>query len=357
MRLKGLLLAGGTGSRLRPLTYTGAKQLIPVANRPILFYAVEAMVEAGVTEIGVIIGDTGPSVQEALGDGSRFGCRFTFIPQSAPLGLAHAVMTAESFLGDDPFLMMLGDNLLRGGLSGLVQRFAAGDYAASILLTPVPDPRQFGVAVVENGRVVRLLEKPDPPPSNLALVGAYVFQPVIHRAIHTLKPSRRGELEITDALQTLVDWQLPVDAALVQGWWKDTGRPEDVLDANRLVLEDLQAGIDPSAEIDDLSQLSGRVQIGPRARIVRSTIRGPVIIGEEAELVDAYVGPYTSVGPRVVIRTAEVENSVILQDSELTDIPGRVDQSLIGQRVRVSGAPQRPRAVRLVLGDQSRIDL
>ncbi|MBX5466970.1 MAG: glucose-1-phosphate thymidylyltransferase [Firmicutes bacterium] len=357
MELKGLLLAGGTGSRLRPLTYTGAKQLIPVANRPILFYAVEAMVDAGVTDIGVIVGETGPAVRAALGDGSRFGCRFTYLPQSAPLGLAHAVKTAEPFLGDAPFLMMLGDNLLRGGLKTLVERFARGQFSATILLTAVPDPRPFGVAVVENGRVVRLLEKPDPPPSNLALVGAYCFAPVIHAAIRTLRPSWRGELEITDAIQTLIDWNLPVDAAEVEGWWKDTGRPEDVLEANRLVLEDLVPYCDPTAEVSPDSTLTGRVHLGPRVRVVRSHLRGPVIVGEGAELVDAYVGPYTAIGPRVVVRTAEVEHSVILQDSHLVDLALRVDQSLIGQGVVVAGGPRRPRALRLVLGDHSRIDL
>nr|WP_207711575.1 glucose-1-phosphate thymidylyltransferase [Sulfobacillus harzensis] len=350
-----MLLAGGTGSRLRPLTYTGAKQLIPVANRPILFYAVDAMVASGIHDIGVIVGDTKDEVMHALGDGGQFGANITYIPQSAPLGLAHAVKSAREFLGDDPFLMFLGDNLLRGGLGTLVERFQAGDYAASILLTAVDDPRQFGVAVLENDRVVRLVEKPKEPPSNLALVGAYCFQPVIHDAIAQLKPSWRGEYEITDAIQCLIDWNLNVDSTRVEGWWKDTGRPEDVLEANRLVLEDLATRIE--GQVDGESRITGRVVIEPGAEVVRSDIRGPVTIAGGARIEDSYIGPYTAVGPQVVIRRTEIENSVILADSNIEDIQERIDQSLIGRGVRVAGGRRRPRGLRLVLGDQSRIDV
>ncbi len=354
-KLKGLLLAGGTGSRLRPLTYTGAKQLIPVANRPILFYAVDAIVSAGVEEIGVIIGDTGNEVRTALGDGSEFGCRFTYIPQSQPLGLAHAVKTARPFLGTSPFLMFLGDNLLRGGLSRLANRFSEGGFAASILLTEVKDPTQFGVAVVQEGRVVRLVEKPKSPPSNLALVGAYCFGPMIHEAIDQLQPSWRNEYEITDAIQALIDQHLAVDATLVEGWWKDTGRPEDVLEANRLVLEDIQSQVD--GLVDEASQLEGRVIVGPGAEVHRSTIRGPVSIASGARVQDSYIGPYTSIGQSVLISHTEIENSVVLPDSKIVEVNGRIDQSLIGRGVTVSGVQSRPRAVHLILGDQSRIDL
>lgn len=354
-KLKGLLLAGGTGSRLRPLTYTGAKQLIPVANRPILFYAVDAIVSAGIKDIGVIIGDTGSEVQSALGDGSQFGCSLTYISQSQPLGLAHAVKTARLFLGTSPFLMFLGDNLLRGGLSRLASRFTEGGFAASILLTEVRDPSQFGVAVVEQGRVVRLVEKPKEPPSNLALVGAYCFAPVIHQAIDQLKPSWRGEYEITDAIQALIDQDLSVDSTLVEGWWKDTGRPEDVLEANRLVLEDIETQV--AGTVDELSHLEGRVIVGPGAEILRSTIRGPVSIAPGARVHDSYVGPYTSIGQGVLISNTEIENSVVLTDSKILDVNGRIDQSLIGRGVTVSGVQSRPRAVHLILGDQSRIDL
>ncbi len=354
-KLKGLLLAGGTGSRLRPLTYTGAKQLIPVANRPILFYAVDALVAAGVEEIGVIVGDTRREVEAALGDGSQFDAHLTYIPQSEPLGLAHAVKTARSFLGTSPFLMFLGDNLLRGGLTRLATRFMTGGFAAAILLTEVKDPTQFGVAVVEDGRVVRLVEKPKDPPSNLALVGAYCFGPTIHHAIDRLEPSWRGEYEITDAIQTLIDQNLSVDATLVEGWWKDTGRPEDVLEANRLVLEDIENQIDGT--VDDESHLEGRVIVGLGAQVIRSTIRGPVSIAAGARIQDSYVGPYTSIGQGVLISHTEIENSVVLTDSKISAVNGRIDQSLIGRGVTVSGVQTRPRAVHLILGDQSRIDL
>ncbi len=353
--LKGLLLAGGTGSRLRPLTYTGAKQLIPVANRPILFYAIDAMVAAGITDIGVIIGDTGEEVQDALGEGSQFDCHFTFIPQSAPLGLAHAVKVARNFLSDSPFLMFLGDNLLRGGLTRLVDRFRQGDFAASILLTEVDNPEHFGVAVVDHGRVIHLIEKPQNPPSKLALVGAYCFTPLIHQAIERLKPSWRGEYEITDAIQGLLDADLPVDATLVEGWWKDTGRPEDVLEANRLVLEDIQTAV--HGEVDNDSRIEGRVVIQKGAQIWRSTIRGPVSIASGAKVEDSYVGPYTSIGPGVHIIHTEIENSVVLSDSHIIDVSERIDQSLVGRGVIVQGIRSRPRAVHLILGDQSRIDL
>lgn len=353
--MKGLVLAGGTGSRLRPLTYTGAKQLIPVANRPILFYAMDAMVEAGIEDIGVIVGDTADTVKEALKDGSQFGARCHYIAQSAPLGLAHAVSSARQFLGDDPFLMFLGDNLLRGGLKQFVERFKQGSWAASILLTQVADPTQFGVAVLDGDRVVQLVEKPKNPPSDWALVGAYCFSPVIHEAIAELKPSWRGEYEITDAIQQLIDWGLPVQSDRVQGWWKDTGRPEDVLDANRLILEDLVGQI--NGQVDAFSQITGRVAIAQTAQIHRSVVRGPVSIAEGAVIQDSYIGPYTAIGPNVTIRRTEIENTVVLADSVIEDVHERIDQSLIGRGVKVSGGPRRPRALRLVLGDQSRVEL
>lgn len=353
--MKGLVLAGGTGSRLRPLTYTGAKQLIPVANRPILFYALDALVEAGITEIGVIVGDTANEVREALGDGAQFGAALTYIPQEAPLGLAHAVSAASQFLGDSSFLMFLGDNLLRGGVKNLAQRFREGDYAASILLTEVADPRQFGVAVLDGDRVVKLVEKPKEPPSSWALVGVYCFSPAIHDAIAELKPSWRGEYEITDAIQQLLDWDLRVDAARVEGWWKDTGRPEDVLEANRLVLEDLQGEI--AGQVDADSTITGRVAVAHGARIVRSVVRGPVSIAAGAVIEDSYIGPYTAVGPKVQVRCCEIENSVILSDSTIEDIDTRIDQTLLGRGVIVKGRKSRPRALRLVLGDKSQAEI
>jgi len=353
--MKGLILAGGTGSRLRPLTYTSAKQLIPIANRPLLHYAIEALVEAGITDIGVVVGDTAREVEQALGDGSRFACRLTYIPQSAPLGLAHAVATARPFLKDDPFLMYLGDNLLKGGIADIVRAFRENAWDASILLTPVPRPEQFGVAVVEGDAVVRLVEKPRQPPSNLALVGVYLFRPAIHDAVATLRPSWRGEYEITDAIQVLIDQGRAVHADFVRGWWKDTGRPEDVLDANRLILEEIEPKT--AGTVDTLSEITGRVVIEAGATIVRSTIRGPAVIGAGSRIEDSYVGPFTSIGPGVQLLGTEIEMSVVLADAVLDHVPARIDGSLIGRGARVSRRVRTPRSLSLVLGDQSQVEV
>lgn len=353
--MKGLLLAGGTGRRLRPLTHTQTKQLMPIANRPILFYALDAMVEAGVTDVAVIVDSDRNDVQDALGDGARHGARLTFISQDRPLGLAHAVRTARDYLANEAFLMFLGDNLLGGGLKTLVERFSAGTFAASILLSPVDDPRQFGVAIVDQTGVVQVVEKPPVPPSNLALVGAYCFTPMIHEAIEHLKPSWRGEYEITDAIQRLIDWNCTVDSSLVEGWWKDIGRPEDVLEANRLVLENVQTRIDGTLED---SQVSGHVACETGSRIIRSVIRGPVVVGANTLIEDSYVGPYTAIGPNVQISATEIEHSVVLADCCIQDIPHRIDQSLIGRGVQLhGGGTRRPGGLNLVLGDQSRIDV
>jgi glucose-1-phosphate thymidylyltransferase len=354
-RLKGLVLAGGTGSRLRPLTYTNAKQLIPIANRPILFYALDALHEAGIREVGVIVGDTRAEVEETVGDGSRFGLALTYLPQSAPLGLAHAVSTAREFLGDSPFLMYLGDNVLKGGVTRFVDRFLANDWDASILLTPVPHPEQFGVAVVEYGHVVRLVEKPKTPPSNLALVGVYLFRPVIHDAISRLTPSWRGEYEITEAIQGLIDDGRTVHADMVEGYWKDTGKPEDVLDANRLMLEDLEPAL--LGQVDDASHLQGRVRVDADARVIRSTVRGPCVIGPGAHIEDSFIGPFTSIGPSVRLIGTEIENSVVLAEALLEHVPSRIEGSLIGRGVRVRRRTGPLRALSLVLGDHSQLEV
>jgi glucose-1-phosphate thymidylyltransferase len=353
--LKGLVLAGGTGSRLRPLTYTRAKQLIPIANRPIVFYALDALAAAGIRDVGVVVGDTRAEVEAAIGDGTAFGLRVTYIPQPAPLGLAHAVKTAAPFLGDAPFCMYLGDNVLKGGVTRFVDAFLAHDWDASILLTPVPHPEQFGVAVVNQGAVVRLVEKPRVPPSSLALVGVYCFRPIIHEVIATLQPSWRGEYEITEAIQGLIDRGRSVHAEEVRGYWKDTGRPEDVLDANRLMLEDLEPAV--AGTVDAASELQGRVRVDPGAVVARSTIRGPAIIGEGAVVEDSFVGPFTSLGPRVRVLGSEVENSVVMADAVLDHVPGRIDGSLIGRGVEVRRRAGPLRALSLVLGDHSRLEV
>src|SRR3954468_5664626 len=332
--MKGLILSGGKGTRLRPITHTSAKQLVPVANKPVLFYGIEAMAAAGIGEIGIIIApETGGEIRAAAGDGERFGVKITYIEQDAPLGLAHAVLTAEPFIGDDPFVMYLGDNLLRDGITNLVEEFRTNQPDALILLTPVDDPEHYGVAELDGDRVKRLVEKPKEPPSNLALVGVYMFTSKIFDAGKAIKPSGRGELEITDAIQHLVDNGMRVDSHIVHGWWKDTGQVQDMLDANRLILDDIEEQLD--GELHD-SRVEGRVYVAEGAVVEGSTIRGPSIIGRGARITDSYVGPYTAIGDEVVIERSEIEHSIVLAGSEVRGLPGRVEASLIGKGVRIS---------------------
>jgi glucose-1-phosphate thymidylyltransferase len=354
-RLKGLILSGGRGVRLRPITHTSAKQLVPVANRPVLFYGIEAMARAGIEEIGIIIApETGDEIRAAAGDGSAFGVRITYIVQNEPAGLAHAVLTAEPFLGAHPFVMYLGDNLLQGGIDELVQTFQANEPEAMILLTPVEDPEHYGVAELRDGVVVALAEKPPQPTTDLALVGVYMFTPVIHEAARAISPSARGELEITDAIQHLVDRGLRVEPHVVRGWWKDTGRLEDMLEANRLVLDTLGRHLD--GELVD-SRCDGRVVVEPGARLERCTVRGPAIIGAGARLVDCYVGPYTAIGEGCVIERAEVENSILLEGCAVSGLDGRMESSLLGRNVRVGRGDGQPRAYRFMVGDNSEIGI
>jgi glucose-1-phosphate thymidylyltransferase len=351
--MKGLILSGGRGTRLRPITYTSAKQLVPVANKPVLFYGIESLAAAGIDEIGIIIApETGGEIRAAAGDGSQFGVRLTYIEQDAPRGLAHAVLTAERFLGDSPFVMYLGDNLLRDGITGLVERFRESRPDALILLTPVPDPENYGVAELEGEQVARLVEKPREPQTNLALVGVYMFTPAVFEAARAIEPSWRDELEITDAIQRLIDAGSRVESHLVRGWWKDTGQVQDMLDANRLILDDLVERID--GELVD-TRVEGRVVIAPGARLERATVRGPAIIGAGSEIRDAYIGPYTAIGEEVTIERSELEYSIVLGGSSVKDIPGRVEASLIGRNVRVARVPAHPKAYRFVVGDNAEI--
>jgi glucose-1-phosphate thymidylyltransferase len=354
-RLKGLILSGGRGTRLRPITHTSAKQLVPVANRPVLFYGIDAMARAGIEDIGIIIApDTGPEIQQAAGDGSRFGVRITYIVQDEPAGLAHAVLTAEPFLGDSAFVMYLGDNLLQGGIDDLVAAFREHEPDALILLTPVPDPEHFGVAELHDGRVVSLAEKPPEPKTDLALVGVYMFTPAIHEAARSIEPSARGELEITDAIQHLVDTGRRVEPHVVRGWWKDTGRLEDMLEANRLVLDTMVGRVE--GELIE-SQCDGRVVVEPGAVLERSTVRGPAVIGAGARLVDCYVGPYTAIGENCRIERAEVEHSILLAGSAVIGLEGRMESSLLGRNVRVGRGDRQPRAYRFLVGDNSEIGI
>lgn len=355
-KLKGLILSGGRGTRLRPITHTSAKQLVPVANKPVLFYGIEAMAAAGIEEVGIIIApETGDEIREAAGDGSRFGLRIEYIVQDDPLGLAHAVLTAEPFLGDSPFVMYLGDNLLQGGMEPLVEEFRKGGRDAMILLTEVPDPENFGVAELgPDGGIINLVEKPSEPKSNLALVGVYMFTSAIHAAAKAIEPSPRGELEITDAIQYIVDNGGRVDPHIVEGWWKDTGRLEDMLEANRLILGALTHRID--GELID-SQTEGPVVIEAGAKLIRSTVRGPAIIGAGTTLTDCYVGPYSAIAEECTIERAEIEHSILLTGSEVRDLPGRMESSLLGRNVTVSRDDRQPRAYRLMVGDNSSVGL
>lgn len=367
--MKALILAGGAGTRLRPITHTRAKQLVPVANKPILFYGLEEIAEAGIKDVGIVVGDTAEEVKAAVGDGSAWGMSVTYIPQDAPLGLAHAVLIARDFLGDDDFVMYLGDNLLKQSLRDFVDRFeedrrramaptldSAGDApCAQILLKEVPDPHRFGVAELNpDGTVVRLLEKPEHPPSNLALVGVYLFDRRVHDAVSSIAPSPRGELEITDAIQWLVESGCRVRTEILEGWWIDTGKLTPLLEANRLMLETMERRVE--GEVDEESEIDGRVVIAPGARIIRSRVRGPAAIAAGTTIVDSFIGPFTAIGERCEIEGSEIEHSVVLENCRVIHA-GRLEDSLLGHQVEVTRSDRRPRATRLMIGDHGSIDL
>jgi glucose-1-phosphate thymidylyltransferase len=356
LRVKGLVLAGGKGSRLRPLTATGAKQLVPVANKPVLFYGLEQLVAAGITEIGIITGDTGEQVRAAVGDGSAFGACVTYIPQSAPLGLAHTIIIAREWLGDDPFCMFLGDNFLKRGIVPFADQFRMASCQAQILLKRVPDPSAFGVALLdEHGRVRRLVEKPKEPISDLAVIGVYFFGPEIHEITPKLQPSARGELEITDAIQGMIDAGYLVHAMTIDDDWIDTGKKDDMLEANRLVLMLLNRNI--IGEVDSSSSIVGEVVIEAGASVTRSTVRGPAIVGAGTQVTDAYVGPFTTIGPLCELSNCEIEGSIVLERSVIRDVGVRIADSLIGREVVIERSPLKPRSTRLLLGDHSVVDI
>ena len=356
--MKAIILSGGKGTRLRPLTYTGAKQLVPVANKPILWYGIESIVEAGITEIGIIISpETGEEVQAKTGDGSRFGAKITYIRQDQPAGLAHAVKVAQPFLGDSPFVMYLGDNLVQSELTLFIEQFQTHNLEALTLLCPVPNPSSFGVAKVdENGKLLQLVEKPKDPPSNLALVGIYVFSPVIHEAIAAIQPSPRGELEITDAIQQLIDWKKAVEARQIRGWWLDTGKKDDLLEANRVILDECTACL-VRGEVDSQSQIIGRVEIGEGSQVKNCTIRGPVTIGKNCHLENSFIGPYSSIADEVRLIEADLEHSVILQGARIEGVHKRIVDSVIGQRAYITEAPRRPKALRFMIGDDCQVEV
>ena len=353
--MKGLILSGGRGTRPRPLTYTSAKQLVPVANKPVLFYGIEALAEAGIRDIGIVVGDTQAEIRAAVGDGSAWGVSITYIEQDAPRGLAHAVLISEPFIGSDPFVMYLGDNLLNKGITNFVDEFVREKPAAQILLARVPDPQMFGVAELSEGRVVGLVEKPAEPKSDLALVGVYMFSPAVFDAVKSIRPSSRNELEITDAIQHLIDRGLEVRPHIVDGWWKDTGKLEDMLEANRLILDTIQRRVDGS--VDAESRVEGKVIVEEGAVIENSVVRGPVVIGARAKIVNAYVGPFTSIMRDTEVRDSEIEHSIVLEGSSISNLAARIEDSLIGKNVRISRLPVKPSAYRFMLGDNSEVGI
>lgn len=354
--MKALILSGGKGTRLRPLTYTTAKQLVPVANKPILGYVIEHIRDAGIKEVGVIISpDTGDEVRRYIDSGKKWGIKVTFIPQAEPLGLAHAVITAKDFLRDSDFIMYLGDNLLNHGVKGAVRKFRHESPKALIFLKEVDNPRRFGVAKLDStGRILKLIEKPKRPPSNLALVGVYIFSKEIHDAISRIKPSSRGELEITDAIQELINMGYDVRSEILDGWWLDTGKKDDLLQANTVVLDDIKRDI--RGHVDNKSQITGRVTIEKEAVIKNSIVRGPVIIGAQTEVINSFIGPFTSIGNRVNINNSVVEHSVILDNAVLTGIE-RIEDSLIGKNTKVIRNHDRHKAFRLMVGDDSIVEV
>jgi glucose-1-phosphate thymidylyltransferase len=354
--MKALILAGGTGSRLRPITFTRAKQLIPVANKPILFYAIESIRQAGITDVGVIVGDTADEVMSALGDGSDWDVSITYIPQEAPLGLAHAVKIAEEYMAGEPFVMYLGDNLIANGISTFVDEFRAGGCNAQILLAHVPNASQFGVAeLAADGTVERLVEKPKEPKSDLALVGVYLFDREVFKAVNAIQPSARGELEITDAIQWLVDNGYTVRPHVIAGWWKDTGKLQDMLEANRIMLDMIETEVVGSC--DQASQLHGRVKIGEGTTLVNSVVRGPAVIGADCEIRDAYIGPYSSIHDGCAVIGSEVEHSILLPGARVENIGRRLADSLMGCNSVVRKAEGVPAATRVMLGDKSEVEI
>lgn len=349
--MKGLILSGGRGTRLRPLTHTQAKQLVPVANKPILFYGIESLVASGITNIGIVVGDTKAEIKEAVGDGSKWGARITYIEQSAPLGLAHAVKISEDYIKQDPFVMYLGDNIIASGVQPFVKKFIKEKPNAQILLAHVPNPSEFGVAELSKGKVVSLVEKPKKPKTDLALVGVYLFDSTIFKAVNAIKPSKRNELEITDAIQYLIRKKYDVQSHIIDGWWKDTGKLEDMLEANRMILDSMTLRIEGS--VDKNSKVEFKVVVEEGATIVNSIIRGPAVIGRDAQVVNSYIGPFTSIEHNVHLENIEIEHSIVLEQSRIRDIGRRISDSLIGKNVIIEPSDRRPESYQFMVGDNS----
>jgi len=352
--MKALILSGGRGTRLRPITHTSAKQLLPVANKPILFYGIEAVKETGIKKVGIVVGETKNEIKNAVGTGKKWGINVTYIEQEVPLGLAHAVKISQHFIGNESFVMYLGDNLIKDGITSLVKEFEKTRPNAQILLARVPHPEQFGVVELKGRKVLRLVEKPKTPRSHLALVGVYMFDKSIFEAVNNIRPSWRNELEITDAIQYLIDHNFTVRPHIITGWWKDTGKLEDILEANRIILDDLKTQV--KGNVDKESKLFGKVKIEKGTEVRNSVIRGPVIIGENSRIVNSYIGPFTAVYFKVTIENSEIEHSIILENSKIRDIR-RIEDSLVGQNVEILKSKAKPSAYRIMVGDSSRVEV
>jgi glucose-1-phosphate thymidylyltransferase len=353
--MKALITAGGRGTRLRPLTHTHNKHLIPIANKPMLAYAIEAICAAGIKEIGIVMNADNQDVQTAFGTGEQYGARFTYIPQSAPLGLAHVVKISQDFIKDEPFIFYLGDNMLIGGVAKFIEAFNANQSNCHLTLAKVKDPERFGVPELKDGRIVSIEEKPKKPKSDYAVAGIYIYDESIFEAVNAIKPSARGELEISDAHQYLLSKNKKVTYSEITGWWKDTGKPYDLLEANRLVLENQESMI--LGEIDTASHLSGKIVIGRGTKILNSVLRGPLIIGENCTIEDSYIGPFTSIYDSTVVKKSEIEFSIVLKDCRIEDVGIRIEESLLGNDVQIVRATKKPKTNRFMLGDQSRVEV
>lgn len=357
MKFKALIASGGRGTRLRPITHTQNKHLIPIANKPILHYAIEAAVEAGITEIGIVTNAESDEVPKAIGDGSKWGIKITYIPQDAPSGLAHVVKISEPFIGKDNFIFYLGDNMVVGGVKKYLDEFQASGANCFLTLARVKDPERFGVPEIKGGMIVRVEEKPKKPKSNFAVAGIYIYDNNIFKAVNSIKPSARGELEISDAHQYLIDHGHKIGFSEITGWWKDTGKPLDLLEANRLILENIDPRVDGDVEVNSHSDVAGRVVLQKGCRIVGSKVRGPAIIGEGAVIENSYIGPFTSIGAGTHVMNSEVEYSIVLKDCKILDAGMRIEGSLLGNDVEIVRADGKPRVQRFMIGDQSRVEV
>ncbi len=358
--MRALITAGGRGTRLRPLTHTSNKHLIPIATKPMIHYALEAVAAAGIRDVGIVINpDTAEEIRRALGDGSPWGLEISYLVQEAPLGLAHVIQVAQPYLRNEPFVFFLGDNVIVGGIRRFVERFQSRGDQCHLVLARVREPQRFGVAEVEGERVVRVVEKPARPASDYAVTGIYVYDAPIFEAVHAIRPSARGELEISDAHQYLLDHGFRVGFSEITGWWKDTGKPEDLLEANRFVLDQVLDATGPivRGEVDSQSDVAGKVVVEAGARVIASHIRGPAIIGPEAVIERSYIGPFTSLGPRCVIRNSELEYSILFEDTQILDADVRIERSLLGREVLIRRGNSRPKTQKFILGDQSIIEL